>query len=81
MDRGPAGYGSYDDLLKRCEKAARKLEHQAALEPVDVMAARLRGKAQGVRLAVSFMTEAIQSGHPDFAFVVTSDAPPPSQDA
>lgn len=61
-------YGSYEDLRERCEKAARKLEHQAALEPVEVMAARLRGKAQGVRLAVSFLAEAHQSGRPDFAF-------------
>lgn len=70
LDRGPTGYGSYDDLLERCEKAARALEHQAALEPVEVMAARLRGKAQGVRLAVSFLAEAHQSGHPDWAFAL-----------
>lgn len=65
-----AEYGSYKDTLERCEKAARALEHGAALEPVEVMAARLRGKAQGVRLAVSFLVEAHQSGHPDWAFAL-----------
>jgi len=58
-------YGSYDDLLERCEKAARMLEHQAAHEPVEVMASHLRGKAKGVRLAVSFLAEAHRSGHPE----------------
>jgi hypothetical protein len=49
----------------RCEVAARALDHQAAHEVVNAMAARLRGKAQGLRLAVAFFEEAHQSGTAD----------------
>lgn len=44
-----------------CEAAVRALDHQAAHEVVNAMAAHLRGKAQGLRLAVSLLKEAHQS--------------------
>ena len=53
------------DWVARCEVAARALDHQAAHEVVNAMKARLLGKAQGLRLAVSFFEEAHQSGTAD----------------